>query len=249
MHPTFEEWANNRNALPKLNNPNNPKHAGRNTLDFLVLFYCYLIMTALSLSAQEMSCRLVNDLFIKSILCSFCDRKLDPKELPSAESLTKYSKAFAEDGIVDKLDSYLAQFMSRMSTGVETEPARQKGWEEFMKINDQSLTDANLNLKELNYGVVATVDSTFIGVTINHLSAEDRKLLQLGKTEELIKKYPKLAAVHKRFSLCSWGCKYNKWYFGVKLHVLSDAKTGFVLARVVTGVNTSDATTLPALIK
>lgn len=249
MHPALKEWANNRNALTKLNNPNNPKHAGRNILDPLVLFYCYLITTALALSDLEMEYRLAEDLFIKSILCAFCGRKLDPEELPSARSLTKYSNAFAEDGIVDKLDSYLAQFMSKMSLGVETDPARQKGWEEFLKINDQSLTDAKLNLNELNYGMVATVDSAFIGVTINHLSAEDRKLLQQGKTEELTKKYPYLAAVHKRLSLCSWGCKYNKWYFGVKLHVLSDAKTGFVLARVVTGANASDATTLPALIK
>lgn len=203
--PDIEEWANNRMTLTKLNNTNNPKHAGRNMLDSQVLFYCYLIMNALALSAQEMVCRLANDNFVKSILCAFCDRELATQDLPSARSLTKYCKAFYDDGIVAKLDYYFAMFMNKMSLGVETDPARQKGWEESLKVIAQTLTEANIDLKELKYGVVVLVDSAFICLDVNHLSIEERKLLQAGNSEELMKRYPKLAALHKRMSLCSWG--------------------------------------------
>lgn len=232
----INEW-NAREIEARNSHLTNPKHAGRKRCPMDVVLACCIIRTALGLSDLQIVQRVHDDNFVRSVLFALIDRRLDKSELPSHSTLQKYQSQWSHDKVIDLCTDRFTSIACMYAQAHADSPARVKAIEHLPVSEEQ---------KELikNFGTCSIVDSAFISTEINHLTKDYYNALKEGKGSQFAGLLTYQSESHKRMEGVNFGCKYGKFYHGVKLHLSVEATTGIAIGYTITEASVNDVSQL-----
>lgn len=207
----------------------NSRGAGRSRCDIGVIFLCIVIKAALGSSILDISKRIRNDNFIRAVLFSLLNRKVDDDKLPSRSTLQKYQSELGFDNVIDDIYYEYTKLVIQ-----------------YASVSEHTDT-LHTGLEDVKFGELGAIDASFIDLDITHLSKEDYNNLKAGNISEVVGKLPFNSEKAKRL-FATWGAKYGKYFHGLKMHILTEAKTNIIIGFTITPAHINDTVELLPLV-